>query len=95
MYDLLYMSDRTGYNHLKNSMLKKWPAAIIEDSSDDIHPYRFSIDIDIDKDEYLLSAFVNGFFNCSFFCQMLHETEYNKYLYAMRKTVEYLKSKDK
>ena len=66
LYDLLYVGNKEGYNLLWKDMQRHWPAAVLEDASDFIYLYRFSIELsDVSRDEYLLTALTNGFFDCS------------------------------
>ncbi len=94
MLDLLYLGDAQNYDKLWKQMKHKWPNAVLQDASDFIHLYRFSIELDINEDEYLLSGFVNNFFTCSLFCELTRLEKPKKYLEAMREVVHYLENKN-
>lgn len=55
MYDLIYSGS------YKDELKVLFPSAIFKDASDEIHEYRYSIEVEIDKTEYMRIIFLNGF----------------------------------
>lgn len=48
MYDLIYCNDYVEYNEIADKLKFKFPDIKIKDASDDVHEYRFNIEL---KDE--------------------------------------------
>jgi hypothetical protein len=65
LYDLIYCP-----RSLAKDLLTKYPDAIIEDASDDIHPERFSIRVEDTKKNYFKNVILSGIFEVSFLFQM-------------------------
>lgn len=84
MFDILYLGhDEDGYDaygeytQLRELALKRFPAADVQDGSDDIHGWRLTIELpDETKREYLKWVIREGFANMSFNLQfMMHSKE--------------------
>lgn len=78
MYDLIYVGhdEYEEYEELKEKFQKRFPAATIADASDDIHGWRFSIEMeDVKKREYLKYVIREGIVNLSFNMQMMMHTK--------------------
>lgn len=81
MFDLLYVGNKKGYDRLWRAIKRKYPTAILEDASDMVHPYRFSVQIDtLSEDDWLVTAFLNGFPMCSLSFQLAVMENPNKVL---------------
>ena len=55
MYDIMYCSEREIYDEIMGIVKGAYPDATIEDASDEIHSYRFSVDTtdEVGIDEWL------------------------------------------
>jgi len=73
MMDLIYLNDRFQYDTIKECLKKEFPNAQIEDASDDVHEYRFSITMpDEKRDEYNKFVLKTGLVIFSFAYQVGH-----------------------
>ncbi len=66
MFDLIY-----GGEEYKEELIKLFPIAIIEDTSDEIHIGRISLLVDIPDKVYLKKILINGFAKMSFHLMMI------------------------
>lgn len=63
--DLIYLSDSLEYDEAKKELSAAFPRMIITDASDEIHPYRFSITLDVDRDELNMWLLYHGYHEVS------------------------------
>jgi hypothetical protein len=70
-YDLIYCEDNKDYTEIKELLQKRFPSCMIDNASDDIHRYRFTIQSEKDiKKDFIKFAIRNGFALCSLQIQM-------------------------
>lgn len=65
MYDLIYAENYEDYKEIRDIIKEEYPKAKIEDGSDSVHTNRFSVEFEIDKDDWFLSILKKGFAMCS------------------------------
>lgn len=65
MYDLIYAENYDDYKELRGIIKGEYPKARIEDGSDSVHTNRFSVEFEIDTDDWFLSILKKGFAMCS------------------------------
>ena len=65
MMDLIYTCDNKSYDEIFNIIRKEFPQSIIEDDSDDIHENRFSVEFEIEKNDWFRFIILKGFAFCS------------------------------
>lgn len=75
MYELVYADDRAEYCEIRDAVEKRYPVATIKDASDDVHPFRFSVEVDEEKDDFYKWAIGEGIFLCLLGGQLLLRTE--------------------
>jgi len=64
--DLIYCNGAEDYNEIKDLLKKRFSEIVIKDASDDVHQYRFRIELpDEKKREYLKFTMEKGFYNLS------------------------------
>jgi hypothetical protein len=66
--DLIYTGNEHDYAEIQALISQKYPMATFEDGSDEVHPYRFSIEIPTDvptEDDYFLWLILTGLINVS------------------------------
>jgi hypothetical protein len=81
MYDLIYTENYDAYREIQNIIKKEDPKAEIKDGSDSVHTNRFSVEFEMDRDDWFLSILKKGFAICSLNFQL-----------AMRKNPDRIKS---
>lgn len=59
--DLIYLSSREEYGAKKKELADAFPGMIITDASDELHTYRFSITLDIDRDGLNTWLVIHGY----------------------------------
>lgn len=65
--DLLYMEEKEYLDQIQSELLAEFPTAKFEDGSDDIHRYRFSVDIEnLEQQDWYLWLLRKGWFQFSF-----------------------------
>lgn len=92
VHDLLYCGEKAIYEEVQADILNKYPEAKFEDGSDYIHPYRFSVDVEADKDEFLIYLLVIGCFNISFHLQLMSMENPAECRVLMERAVQIIKA---
>ena len=64
MTELVYASDEKDCAEIQEAIKKEFPTAKMGDASDSVHPHRFSVDADIDEDDFYRWAMKFGVFFC-------------------------------
>ena len=75
MNDLIYTENYDAYKKIKNVIQTEYENAEIEDASDGIHTNRFSVDLEIEQDDWFLFICKNGFAWCSLGFQLVVRRE--------------------
>ena len=78
MNDLIYVNNQNDYKEIKQIIELKYPDAVIEDASDCIHTYRFSVDFESEFDDWILFILKNHFAMCSMVFQLKARTDPDK-----------------
>jgi len=87
MYDLIYTENRNDYKEIWEVIKKEYPAAIMEDGSDQIHENRFSVEFEIEQESWFEFIIKNGFAMLSLNFQVVLRSEPDK----VKEMVEKLK----
>lgn len=66
MYDLIYFGSDKDYAEVRKLIADAFPGIVIEDASDAVHPYRFSIQSEtVSRKDFIKFAIRQGFHECS------------------------------
>lgn len=78
IYDLMYAGEDR--EEIEKTIRTAWPGAIIENASDFIHEGRFSVEMDIDWDAWIIWVMENGLLEISLHTGLLQLENHDKYM---------------
>ncbi len=78
MYDLIYTKNSNDYKEIWKTIKNEYPNSEIEDCSDYIHTNRFSVEFEIEQDNWFSFIIQNGFALCSLIFQLILRKEPNR-----------------
>ena len=78
MYDLIYAENHDEHKDIKEIIEKEYQKADVKDGSDQIHKNRFSVEFDIDQEEWFSFILKKGFALCSLNFQLAIKNEPDK-----------------
>lgn len=86
IYDLIYAGEYR--QEVETKIQAAYPEAVLEDASDFVHEGRFSVEMEVDEEEWLLFLFTSGIFSLSFISELTRGDKPELYMRLMRKAVE-------
>lgn len=71
MYDLIYTENHNDYQEISKIIIEGYKQAKIEDGSDQIHENRFSVEFEIEQEDWFTFIITKGFAKCSLIFQLV------------------------
>lgn len=75
MYDLIYTGNYNDYQEISKIIKEEYEQAKIEDGSDQIHEHRFSVEFELEEEEWFTFVITKGFALCSLNFQLVLQGE--------------------
>ena len=86
IFDLIYAEEHRA--ECEKDIKGRYPQAVLEDASDFLHIGRFSVSMEVDKNEWLLFLFTHGIFDLSLMSEMERFEDSENYIRLMKEAVE-------
>jgi hypothetical protein len=78
MYELIYTDSRNEYEEMRSDIRSAFPGLRIEDASDFVHEFRFSVEGDVAEDDWWPWAITKGVFMATLGGNLMMHAEPNR-----------------